>query len=766
MRIIRKIVISTLFAVIGGIFIGFAAFPAESVYAQKYDISEYDITIHYSSGEQMVNISADNDEVIEIYRSKTNTPSTKKIVINTVSGCTAKVRLSDVDIDLSDQAGAAVEITGDGDAIIEISGNNILRSGFGCAGIEKNARESNGSLEICGTGSLTAAGGNHGAGIGGGNSEASSNITITGGEITATGGSMGAGIGGGDGGAGSKITVTGGTVAATGGDNAAGIGGGDGGAGSKIAITGGEVTATGGSIGAGIGGGSKGAGSKIEITGGTVIATAGGSSEGGAGIGGGCGSDGISCDGSDIKISGGTVSANGGGYGAGIGGGGGRGLSGVGGAGFKIEITGGTVTAAGGIYGSGIGGGSSPSTAVGAGSEIKITGGTVTAIGGTSGAGIGGGFFGAGSNITITGGTVCASGGISGAGIGGGLNSTGSDIRINNDAKVMAAGGRAATYGAGAAIGNGGQSSGVSGNEIEPDISGLYDTGYIMYFAAGTSADAMIKGKAAPTDTIRGKIISPKTITFDPNGGTCATKTAKTVSSNNGSQVLSSLPVATRDGYTFDGWYTAKEGGDKITKNTVFSGDTTVYAHWTKKEPSPEPKPEPNPEPEPDPTPTPAPDPAMDNLPSEITSVTKGDYRITFAGKIPFPGKSKVTVKNFGEAFSVSQGNATYTVTKIKVNKKKKLIQITGLENADKKIVKEVKKATKGADGLSFDYTPYYVKDTDKVDPKFRKDELKSVKILINGKLYKAKNTEYEYDKEKKVITFKAPNLGGSYKVP
>ena len=156
----------------------------------------------------------------------------------------------------------------------------------------------------------------------------------------------------------------------------------------------------------------------------------------------------------------------------------------------------------------------------------------------------------------------------------------------------------------------------------------------------------------------------------------------------------------------------------------------------------------------------------MDNLPSEITSVTKGDYQITFAGKIPFPGKSKVTVKNFGEAFSVSQGDATYTVTKIKVNKNNKLIQITGLQDADKKIVKEVKKATKGGNGLSFDYTPYYVKDTDKVDPKFKNDELKSVKILINGKLYKAKNTEYEYDKEKKVITFKAPNLGGIYKVP
>ncbi len=45
---------------------------------------------------------------------------------------------------------------------------------------------------------------------------------------------------------------------------------------------------------------------------------------------------------------------------------------------------------------------------------------------------------------------------------------------------------------------------------------------------------------------------------------------------------------------------------------------------------------------------------------------------------------------------------------KIKVNKKKHLIQITGLEGADKDTVKAVKKATKGSSGLSFKVNPYY----------------------------------------------------------
>ena len=40
--------------------------------------------------------------------------------------------------------------------------------------------------------------------------------------------------------------------------------------------------------------------------------------------------------------------------------------------------------------------------------------------------------------------------------------------------------------------------------------------------------------------------------------------------------------TATRSGsYSFDGWYTAASGGTKITTDSVFSKNTTVYAHWT-----------------------------------------------------------------------------------------------------------------------------------------------------------------------------------------
>ncbi|MBR2883337.1 MAG: InlB B-repeat-containing protein, partial [Clostridia bacterium] len=44
---------------------------------------------------------------------------------------------------------------------------------------------------------------------------------------------------------------------------------------------------------------------------------------------------------------------------------------------------------------------------------------------------------------------------------------------------------------------------------------------------------------------------------------------------------LESLPTATRVGYTFNGWFDASEGGNKITTETEFTGDTRIYAQWT-----------------------------------------------------------------------------------------------------------------------------------------------------------------------------------------
>ena len=68
------------------------------------------------------------------------------------------------------------------------------------------------------------------------------------------------------------------------------------------------------------------------------------------------------------------------------------------------------------------------------------------------------------------------------------------------------------------------------------------------------------------------------TVTFDPNGGTCSTASVKVTEGN----AIGTLPTPTRSGYTFDGWYTAKSDGTKLTTAWKPTATTTVYAHWTK----------------------------------------------------------------------------------------------------------------------------------------------------------------------------------------
>ncbi|MBQ3633214.1 MAG: InlB B-repeat-containing protein [Paludibacteraceae bacterium] len=69
------------------------------------------------------------------------------------------------------------------------------------------------------------------------------------------------------------------------------------------------------------------------------------------------------------------------------------------------------------------------------------------------------------------------------------------------------------------------------------------------------------------------------TITFDAttNGGTCATTSAEVAHS-----ATLILPEATKEGYTFVGWFTKPVGGDQITNATVIQRNIgTLYAQFT-----------------------------------------------------------------------------------------------------------------------------------------------------------------------------------------
>ena len=295
-----------------------AAFPA---FAGTYYIEDGDIVISAGTKtgtnkvEQTGKETVENDRDTIVTNRKEDTASSHTVTINAEDkNDKVEVKLKDVNIDGRSQNKAAVSVTGSGNTTIELDGSNTLKSGSGHAGLEHNKTDTSGELTIQDNdknGSLKAAGGQYGAGIGGAGAANDAQVKITGGKITATGGEYGAGIGGGFKGSG-DVTISGGEIHANGGNYGAGIGGGDYSSG-KVTISGGEINATGGYLGAGIGGGEKGSGD-VTITGGEITSATGGKY--GAGIGGGKEGRG------DVTIEGNTeVNAAGGTGGAGIGGG-------------------------------------------------------------------------------------------------------------------------------------------------------------------------------------------------------------------------------------------------------------------------------------------------------------------------------------------------------------------------------------------------------------------------------------------------------------
>ena len=304
--------------------------------------------------------AADDDHDIMTYEDNTADTVTKAVneavknVIKIINNCTKKdttVTLKDVNIDVSEKGQSAMFVQGKGDTTLKLEGNNTLKSGQSCAGLEKDDEHSTGKLTITAedtSSSLNAYGGHGGAGIGGGNQRSTSNLEIANGKIHAVGGLLGAGIGGGGFGGNGEVSISGGEVTAQGGNFAAGIGGGAQGSG-KVTIKNGKVTAKTNGAAAAIGGGIGGSGD-VTILDGTVTATKNYDSYPVTGIGGASGST----KKSTVRILGGVVDAVGGGYGSGIGGGKG---------GVEVEIGGGAqVTAKGGPGSDGYGAGAAIGT--------------------------------------------------------------------------------------------------------------------------------------------------------------------------------------------------------------------------------------------------------------------------------------------------------------------------------------------------------------------------------------------------------------------
>lgn len=66
------------------------------------------------------------------------------------------------------------------------------------------------------------------------------------------------------------------------------------------------------------------------------------------------------------------------------------------------------------------------------------------------------------------------------------------------------------------------------------------------------------------------------TVAFDATGGSVTPASGTT----NADGKLASLPMPTKSGYVFCGWYDAPTGGNRVTTDTVFTTDSTIYARW------------------------------------------------------------------------------------------------------------------------------------------------------------------------------------------
>ena len=198
-------------AVIAGIVVS-SGIPA---YAKTWDIANGDITVKGASDEsgnynnvKQGDKAFERDEGETVITSKSDKPEEHTVTIDTSEG-DVDVTFDDLKIDVSKEGEAAVTVKGGGDATIELDGDNELKSGSNNAGLEKNDEMSEDGEIISGKltikddngkdGSLTAEGGEGGAGIGGGAEKIGSNVTIQGGTIEAEGGEGGAGIGDGAG---------------------------------------------------------------------------------------------------------------------------------------------------------------------------------------------------------------------------------------------------------------------------------------------------------------------------------------------------------------------------------------------------------------------------------------------------------------------------------------------------------------------------------------------------------------------------------------
>ena len=191
---------------------------------------------------------------------------------------------------------------------------------------------------------------------------------------------------------------------------------------------------------------------------------------------------------------------------------------------------------------------------------------------------------------------------------------------------------------------------------------------------SSTSANVNIEVNKSDTDStqkvvtfvLRRKIAVVKFINDDENNPYATVKVQQGLSISGDSLTDQSMPPdPTKPGFTFNGWFTGKDGkGTKFTGNTTVSSSISVYSSYTSKpstpptpagdKPNPVPKPKPIPKPEPNPVPVP--DFPVPVAPAPILPAAEAEPEPAPAPSQPEP-EAKRVVKNLPKT-----GSTTTTV--------------------------------------------------------------------------------------------------------
>ena len=106
------------------------------------------------------------------------------------------------------------------------------------------------------------------------------------------------------------------------------------------------------------------------------------------------------------------------------------------------------------------------------------------------------------------------------------------------------------------------------------------NTGLVKAVAAGTAIITASTGDGSLSAICTIKVVNPYTIKFNKAAtkATLSTTSKKVIPGN----AIGTLPTPKYAGYYFQGWYTAKTGGTKVTVSTKPAKSMTLYAHWVK----------------------------------------------------------------------------------------------------------------------------------------------------------------------------------------